>query len=114
MSIAVKDKKAFGLLIKNQREKDKKSLRGLAAECEMNYVTLYDIENGNGFPTEEVVIKIVNQLNFKSKAYVFDKYAKCKQTAPPDVAKYLTGNDKVVAWIRRMMEEDKTNKGADI
>ena len=57
--------------------------------------------------------KVESRL-FKSKAYVFDKYAKCKQTAPPDVAKYLTGNDKAVAWIRRMMEEDKTNKGADI
>ena len=111
MGVAVQDKKMIGGRIKKQRQKDKKSLRGLAAECEMNYATLNDIENGNGFPTERVFLRLVRSLNFPKREELYDLYAKLKGTAPPDVIDFLSNNKEAVGLVRQAMQQ---GKGANI
>lgn len=111
MNIAIKDKRRIGSQIKQQRQKEKKTLRGLAAECEMSYATLNDIENGNGFPTEKVFLKLVKSLNFSNREKLYDLYAQVKGTAPPDVVEFLAESKEVVAVVRQAMQQ---YKGADI
>lgn len=79
----------------------------MAAACEMNYATLNDIENGNGFPTEKVFIRLVENLNFSDKEKMFDLYAEIKGTAPPDVMEFLSKNKAVVELVRTTMKQNK-------
>ena len=51
--------------------KSGKSIEGRPAFKQM----LYDIENGNGFPTEKVLISLVKNLNFKDKTEIYNLYA---------------------------------------
>ena len=95
MNISFKEKFRLGEKIKIQRLNDKKSLRKLASECEMSYATLYDIENGNGFPTEKVLISLVKNLNFKDKTEIYNLYAEIKESAPPDIIDFLVKNKDV-------------------
>lgn len=105
MNISFKQKQILGKKIKAQRNKDGKSLRKLASECEMSYATLNDIENGNGFPTEKVFIALVENLNFKNKTEMYDQYAIIKESAPPDVIDFLSKNKDVVKEIRKIIEK---------
>lgn len=106
MPIAFRDKKKVGEKIKQQRLKDKKSLRALAAICEMSYATLNDIENGNGFPTEKVFIKLIENLNFSNKEKMYDLYADVKETAPPDVIDFLSKNRSAVERVRQLIKKE--------
>ena len=105
MAIAFRDKEKIGKKIKQQRIKDKKSLRSLAAICEMSYATLNDIENGNGFPTERVFMKLIENLNFSDREKMYDIYAEVKATAPPDVIDYLSKNKSAVEKVRQLIKE---------
>ena len=107
MGIAFHQKKQLGERLKSQRKKDNKSLRGLAKDCEMSYATLNDIENGNGFPTEKTVLRIVENLDFTDKTAIYDLYAEIKETAPPDVIEYLTNNKSAVEEVRQRMNKEK-------
>jgi transcriptional regulator with XRE-family HTH domain len=107
--IAFKDKEKIGKRIKQQRLKDKQSLRALAALCEMSYATLNDIETGNGFPTEKVFLKLIKSLNFSDREKMYDLYAQVKETAPPDVIEFLTKNKPAVEKVRQLIKE-----GADV
>jgi len=95
MKISFEDKIAFGSFIKKQREtlsKDIRPLRKIASACEMNFSTLNDIENGNGFPTKHVVLNLAKNLysDDKKKYDFLDKYSVISGDAPPDIDKYLT------------------------
>lgn len=105
MHITFKQKLALGKKIKEQRHKDGKSLRKLAAECEMSYATLNDIENGKGFPTEKVYLSLIETLNFNNKAEMYNQYAKIKKSAPPDVIDFLSRNEDVVEEVRKIREK---------
>ena len=107
MNIEFKQKQKLGQKIKKQRLKDKKSLRILAAECEMSYATLNDIENGNGFPTEKVFMRLIKNLEFSDKKEMYNEYARIKETAPPDVIDFLSKNVVAVDMVRQIMEQEK-------
>lgn len=91
MKIEYKDKLKLGKKIKKYRLALGKSLRGFAADCEMNYATLNDIENGNGFPTEEVFFRLVEklELNAAEQQKMYNLYAQIKGTAPPDIIDFF-------------------------
>ena len=112
VNISFKEKFRLEEKIKIQRLNDKKSLRKLASECEMSYATLYDIENGNGFPTEKVLISLVKNLNFKDKTEIYNLYAEIKESAPPDIIDFLVKNKDVVDAVRKIIEEkERCNHG---
>ena len=113
MAVPYKSKCKIGEKIKKQRLKDEKSLRALAADCEMSYATLNDIENGNGFPTERVFLSLIENLSFtdENKKKMYDLYAEVKKTAPPDVMDFLSKNKEAVELVRRLIKE---TKGAEV
>ena len=103
------DKKVLGKRLRQQREKRKKSLRGLAGECNMSFATLNDIENGNTFPTRDVILRLVEKLfpSDKKRIEVYDLYGDLKKSAPPDIIAFLHENKDVVAEVRKRMNERK-------
>lgn len=107
LNVPVKSKQKLGKLLKSQRLKDKKSLRSLAADCEMSYATLNDIENGNGFPTEKVFMRLIENLNFSDSIKMYNTYAEIKETAPPDVIDFLSKSKSAIEVVRKIMEQEK-------
>ena len=88
--------------------KSGKSIEGRPAFKQM----LYDIENGNGFPTEKVLISLVKNLNFKDKTEIYNLYAEIKESAPPDIIDFLVKNKDVVDAVRKIIEEkERCNHG---
>ena len=109
ISVSTKDKAKIGTPLKKQREKNKKSLRGLAKECDMNFAVLHDIEEGNSFPTEKNFLQLMKKLDFSDKKRIelYDLYGEIKETAPPDVVEYLIKNEAAICDIRRMINQEK-------
>ena len=94
MKIARKDKVKFGTLVNKLRQKmprDMNPLRKVAAECDMNFSTLNDIEKGDGFPTEAVILRLSENLllSDEDRHGLLDKYSDIAKVAPPDIDRYL-------------------------
>lgn len=110
MKIARKDKEKFGALVNKLRQKmprDMNSLRKVAAECDMNFSTLNDIEKGDGFPTEAVVLQLSEKLllSDKDRYGLLDKYSGIAKVAPPDIDRYLISEHGKAWWdILRLAE----------
>lgn len=112
MKIARKDKVKFGALVKKFRQKmprDMNPLRKVAAECDMNFSTLNDIEKGDGFPTEAVVLRLSENLllSEKDKHGLLDKYSDIAKVAPPDIDRYLIAEDGKAWWDVLRLAEGK-------
>lgn len=103
MKIARKEKVKFGTLVNKFRQKmpsDMKPLRKVAAECDMNFSTLNDIEKGDGFPTEAVVLRLSENLllSEKDKHGLLDQYSDIAKVAPPDIDRYLISEHGKAWW----------------
>lgn len=110
MKIARKDKVRFGALVNKFRQKmpqDMNSLRKVAADCDMNFSTLNDIEKGDGFPTEAVVLRLSENLllSEEDRHGLLNKYSDVAKVAPPDIDRYLISEHGKAWWdILRLAE----------
>ena len=107
MSVSIQNKKQLGLTIRKQRIKEEKTLRKLAAVCEISPASLSDIENGVLFPGVKTFLNIVETLNFNDKSSICDLYARLKETAPPDIIDFLAKNEAAVSEVRLLMNKGK-------
>ncbi|MFT4107169.1 MAG: hypothetical protein QM657_15550 [Lacrimispora sp.] len=103
MKISRKDKVKFGALVNKLRLKmprDMNPLRKVAAECDMNFSTLNDIEKGDGFPTEAVALRLSENLllSEKDRLGFLNKYSDIAKIAPPDIDRYLITGDGKEWW----------------
>lgn len=111
MKIARKEKEKFGALVNKFRRKmpqDMSSLRKVAANCDMNFSTLNDIEKGDGFPTEAVVLRLSEKLllSEEDRHSLLNKYSDIAKVAPPDIDRYLISKHGKTWWdILRLAEE---------
>ncbi|MEG1268117.1 MAG: helix-turn-helix transcriptional regulator [Oscillospiraceae bacterium] len=113
MKIDRKSKVGFGALINKHRMKmprDMNPLRKVAAACEMNFSTLNDIEKGDGFPTEPVVLKLSEALilSDSDRHDLLNKYSKIAEVAPPDIDRYLISDVGKAWWDILRLAEKKT------
>lgn len=113
MKIDRKSKVGFGALINKHRMKmprDMNPLRKVAAVCEMNFSTLNDIEKGDGFPTEPVVLKLSEALllSDSDRHSLLNKYSKIAEVAPPDIDRYLITDAGKAWWDILRSAENKT------
>ena len=111
MPIAIAKKKELGEEIKKQRIKVQMTLRAVAKECDIAPASLSDIENGILFPGEAAFLRLVEILRFEDKPKTCDLYAKIKETAPPDVTKFLIDNPDAITKVRQLMQEMPEKEG---
>lgn len=113
MKIERKKKVKFGELINEHRMKmprDMNPLRKVAAACDMNFSTLNDIEKGDGFPTEPVVLKLSEALllSDSDRHDLLNQYSVIAEVAPPDIDHYLITEEGGAWWdILRLAENKK-------
>ena len=115
MAVAVKDKQALGKKLKLAREGAILSQRQAARALEISNAALSDIENGNNFPSEALLIKAVEKYNptKKLKKTIYEMYAKAKDAPPPDISRFIKNNNFLCELLRELMEKDITAEGLE-
>lgn len=115
MAVAIKDKQSLGKKLKMAREASKLSQRQAARDLEISNAALSDIENGNNFPSEGLLLKAVNRYQPKGnlRDKIFSLYAKAKDAPPPDISNFIKNNESVLKALRAMMKKNITAESLD-
>lgn len=110
MAVSAKDKQALGKKLKMARETLKLSQRQAARDLEISNAALSDIENGHNFPSEALLLKMVDKYRPKSdlRSKIFILYAKAKDAPPPDISCFIKNNEFVLEIVRAMMKKNIT------
>ena len=109
MAVSAADKKKLGKWIKQAREKKQPHLsqRQLALAVDITNASLSSIESGMIFPSEELLLRLIEQLQpppeLREKMLVL--FAKAKGTSPPDINAELSKNPKLWGLIRQLIRD---------
>ena len=109
MAVSAADKKKLGKWIKQSREKKQPHLsqRQLALAVDITNASLSSIESGMIFPSEELLLRLIEQLQpppeLREKMLVL--FAKAKGTSPPDINAELSKNPKLWGLIRQLIRD---------
>ena len=114
MAVSAADKKKLGKWIKQSREKKQPHLsqRQLALAVDITNASLSSIESGMIFPSEELLLRLIEQLQpppeLREKMLVL--FAKAKGTSPPDINAELSKNPKLWGLIRQLIAVDPSEE----
>lgn len=115
MAVSSADKKKLGKWIKQSREKKQPHLsqRQLALGCRYHQnASLSSIESGMIFPSEELLLKLIEQLQPppELREKMLTLFAKAKGTSPPDINAELSKNPKLWGLIRQLIAVDPSEE----
>ena len=114
MAVSSADKKKLGKWIKQAREKKQPHLsqRQLALAVDITNASLSSIESGMIFPSEELLLKLIEQLQPppELREKMLALFAKAKGTSPPDINAELSKNPKLWGLIRQLMCSSPTQE----
>ena len=109
MAVSSADKKKLGKWIKQAREKKQPHLsqRQLALAVDITNASLSSIESGMIFPSEELLLKLIEQLQPppELREKMLALFAKAKGTSPPDINAELSKNPKLWGLIRQLIRD---------
>ena len=105
--VTFSQRQELGLRMQKQRTASDMRLRQVAIKCKISPASLSDIEKGIIFPKETTFLRLIEILCFEDKPEICDLYAKIKETAPPDVTKFLIDNPEAIAKVRQLMQEQE-------
>ena len=114
MAVSAADKKKLGKWIKQSREKKQPRLsqRQLALTVGITNASLSSIESGVIFPSEEVFLKLLEELQpspeLREKMLVL--FASAKGTPPPDINAELSRKPKLWGLIRQLIAVDPSEE----
>ncbi len=107
MAVSSADKKKLGKWIKQSREAKQPHLsqRQLALAVDITNASLSSIESGIIFPSEELLLKLLEQLQPPSelREKILTLFAKAKGTSPPDINAELSKSPKLWSLIRQLI-----------
>ena len=110
MSVSAADKKKLGKWIKQARESQKPALsqRQLALAVDITNTSLSSIENGMIFPSEELFLKLLDQLHPPNdrREKMMQLFANARGTIPPDINLQLRGRPELWNLLRIISGED--------
>ena len=114
MTVSATDKKKLGKWIKQSREKKQPHLsqRQLALAVDITNASLSSIENGMIFPSEELLLKLIEQLQPppELREKMLTLFAKAKGTSPPDINAELSKNPKLWGLTRLLIAIDPSEE----
>lgn len=114
MAVSAADKKKLGKWIKQSREKKHPYLsqRQLALAVDITNASLSSIENGLLFPSEELFLKLLEQLqpppDLREKMLIL--FANARGTPPPDINVQLRKNPKLWSLVRQLIAIDPSEE----
>ena len=112
MAVSSADKKKLGKWIKQAREKKQPHLSQLALAVDITNASLSSIESGMIFPSEELLLKLIEQLQPppELREKMLALFAKAKGTSPPDINAELSKNPKLWGLIRQLIAVDPSEE----
>lgn len=114
MAVASSDKKKLGKWIKQLREKKRPYLsqRQLALAVDITNASLSSIESGMNFPSEEVFLKLLDQLqpSPERRNEMLRLFAEAKGTTPPDINAQLREKPQLWGVVRKLIEVNPTEE----
>ena len=114
MAVSAADKKKLGKWIKQLREKKQPHLsqRQLALAVDITNASLSSIESGMIFPSEKLLLKLLEQLQPppELREKMLTLFAKAKGTSPPDINAKLSRNPKLWGLIRQLIAVDPSEE----
>ena len=114
MAVASADKKKLGKWIKQSRESKHPYLsqRQLALAVDITNASLSSIESGMNFPSEDVFLKLLDQLQppARRRDEMLRLFAEAKGTAPPDIKARLREKPQLWNIVRQLIEADPTEE----
>lgn len=114
MAVSATDKKKLGKWIKQSREKKQPHLsqRQLALAVDITNASLSSIENGMIFPSEELFLKLLGQLQPppELREKMLTLFANAKGTPPPDINAELSRKPKLWDLIRQLIAVDPSEE----
>lgn len=114
MAVASADKKKLGKWIKQSRESKHPYLsqRQLALAVDITNASLSSIESGMNFPSEDVFLKLLDQLQppARRRDEMLRLFAEAKGTAPPDINTRLREKPQLWNIVRQLIEADPTEE----
>lgn len=114
MAVSAADKKKLGKWIKQSREKKQPHLsqRQLALAVDITNASLSSIESGMIFPSEELLLKLLEQLQPppELRDKMLTLFATAKGTPPPDINAELSKNPKLWGLIRKLIAVSPTEE----
>gem|GEM_PF-990316 len=114
MAVSAVDKKKLGKWIKQSREKKQPHLsqRQLALAVDITNASLSSIESGMIFPSEELLLKLLEQLQPppELREKMLALFAKAKGTSPPDINAELSKSPKLWGLIRQLIAADPSEE----
>ena len=108
MAVSSADKKKLGKWIKQAREKKQPHL----SQRQLALASLSSIESGMIFPSEELLLKLIEQLQPppELREKMLALFAKAKGTSPPDINAELSKNPKLWGLIRQLIAVDPSEE----
>ena len=114
MAVASADKKKLGKWIRQSRESKHPYLsqRQLALAVDITNASLSSIESGMNFPSEDVFLKLLDQLQppARRRDEMLRLFAEAKGTAPPDINARLREKPQLWNIVRQLIEADPTEE----
>jgi len=114
MAVSAANKKKLGNWIRQLREKKQPRLsqRQLALAVDITNASLSSIENGMTFPSEELFLKLLEQLQPppKMREEMLTLFANAKGTPPPDINAELSKTPKLWGLIRQLIAADPSEE----
>jgi len=76
----------------------------MASRLGITNASMSDIENGNLFPSEELLLKIVELLSTpqKTRESIFKLFSKAKGVPPPDISQFIKREPSIHPLLRKM------------
>jgi len=106
MPVDRKHKNALGNKIRKLREAKtpKLSQREMASRLGITNVSLSDIEKGNIFPSEKVLLKIMNELSVPKeiRESIYSLFSEAKGVPPPDISQFIKGAPSIHSLLREL------------
>lgn len=108
MAVSVKNKRAMGQKLRQARLHCELSQRKAALAIGISNAALSDIENGINFPSDIVLLNLIELLNPNADLQnaIFKIYAKAKDAPPPDISAFVRDRKDVQELLHDIMARD--------
>ena len=98
----------FSKVLSYIRSKNNLTIKAFSEKTGLSTTYIFDLEKGNRLPTEEVITKLVNniQLSESETQLLWDCFVYDRHAIPQDILNYLLDND-LLEYIRAIKEKDE-------
>ena len=112
MAVEARHKAALGEKLHMARDAISLSQRKAAKQVEISNAALSDIENGHNFPSESLLLKLIECYSTQDplRSEIYAIYAEAKDAPPPDISVFIKENPCLYDLLRDLQAKEITEE----